>query len=268
MPDLTVDGIKLNYRCTGDGEPVVLSFCLGGNLSMWGPEIDSLAKHYRVIVWDPRGHGDSASPTDPAQYGVRRSAHDLAAVLDHLGYAQAIVGGVSMGAGIAACFAGEFPERTKAVLIIDSNTAAGLPVSAEVAAIRTNTIALCESGDMDAVAEYFLANSPAYRLFAAKSPQNEARLHDMIKSINPTGFANTLRSMLVAETTTEDLLRITAPTLVLAGEKDPAMKAIELTANTISHCTFTKVDNAGHLSNIDQPELFAQAVSEFLNSVV
>ena len=187
--------------------------------------------------------------------------------MDHLGYRQAIVGGVSMGAGIAACFAGEFPERAKAVLIIDSNTAAGLPVSDAVAATRTKTIQLCEAGNMDAVAEYFLANSPAYQLFAAKSSHNEARLQDMIKSINPTGFANTLRSMLVAETTTRDLTRITSPTLVMAGDKDPAMKAIELTANTISHCTFTKIGNAGHLSNIDQPDLFAQSVADFLGGL-
>ncbi len=267
MPTFITDQTELHYQTRGDGEPLILSFCLGGNLGMWGREIDTLAAHYRVIVWDPRGHGDSESPADPDQYGVVRSAHDLRALIDHLGYQQAVVGGVSMGAGIAACFAGEFPERARAVLIIDSNTAAGLPVSAEVAAIRTRTIELCEAGDMDAVAEFFLANSPAYRLFAAKSPANEARLHDMIKSINPIGFANTLRSMLVAETTTQDLRRITSPTLVLAGDKDPAMKAIELTASTIAHSVFEKIQDAGHLSNIDQPDLFAQSILRFLDSL-
>ncbi len=263
MPHCKIDNVDLHYTVTGEGPPLFLSFCLGGNLSMWGAEIDRLAKDFTVILWDPRGHGGTTSPEDPKAYGVVRAAADLGELMDHLGYGNAVVGGVSMGGGIAACFAGRYPSKTRAVLIIDSNTAAGLPVADKVVETRNNTIKLCEAGDMGKVADYFLETSPSYRLFAAKSPENEARLHAMIAAMNPTGFANTLRSMLASETTTEDLKSIKAPALVLAGEHDPASAAVELTAATITHCESRRIENAGHLSNIDQPVLFADEILEF-----
>jgi|GEM_PF-5436907 len=271
------DGLKLNYEVRGsleirpDQSAVFLSYCLGGNLSMWGREIDILAQRFPVVLWDPLGHGGTNSPADHREYGVNRSADDLGLLMDHLSIERAVVGGVSMGGGVAACFAGRFPERTSAVIIADSNTAAGLPVPDAVAETRKKTIDLCECGpddvyvDMDAAARYFIEASPVYRLFEANSKENVRRINKMIASMNPIGFANTLRSMLQAETSTDDLLRITSPALVLAGDNDPAMKAIELTAHTISHCEFVKLPNAGHLSNIDQPELFASVILNFLD---
>lgn len=267
MPDCQIDDVKLHYAIQGTGEPLFLSYCLGGNLGMWGHEIDALARRHTVILWDPRGHGGTTSPPSAADYGVNRSAQDLACLMDSLGIQRAIVGGVSMGGGSAACFAGRYPERTRAVLIMDSNTAAGLPVPDAVVDARTQTIELCKAGDMTAVAEYFLATSPAYRLFAGNTPENQQRLKTMICNVNATGFANTLSSMLVAETQTSDLENISAPTLVLAGSEDPAMKAIELTAATISHSQFVHIPDAGHLSNIDQPTLFAQKVIHFTDSL-
>lgn len=266
MKTFSSNNTQLGYVEHGSGEPLILSFCLGGNLGMWGQEIDALAKHYRVILWDPRGHGSSESPAEQSLYGVKRSAEDLGALMTHLQLDQAVVGGVSMGAGIAACFAGLNPERTRAVLIIDSNTAAGLPVAGKVVETRNKTIALCEAGDMTAVADFFLETSPSYRLFAAKNKENEARLFEMIHSMNPVGFANTLRSMLKAETTTEDLKKIKSPAMVLAGEKDPAMAAVELTAKTLG-VELARIPDAGHLSNIDQPGEFAKSIIEFLNTV-
>ena len=62
------------------------------------------------------------------------------------------------------------------------------------------------AGDMDAVARYYLANSAAYRLYAADSPQNRERLHAMIAAMDPTGFAHTLRAMLSVDGTTADLI--------------------------------------------------------------
>jgi len=273
MPVFTHNDVQLNYERrgrlqSGQDQPVLfLSYCLGGNLSMWGPEIDILAERLPVVLWDPRGHGGTSSPAHFSDYGVNRSAEDLSRLMDCLGCEKAVVGGVSMGGGIAACFAGRFPERTTAVVIADSNTAAGLPVAEKVAEVRRNTIDLCERDsdvDMASVAKYFIEQSPVYRLYAGKTEQNERRVNRMVASMNPVGFANTLRSMLKAETRTEDLLNIRSPAMVMAGDSDPAMAAIELTARTVSHCEFAKLADAGHLSNIDQPELFAEALVGFM----
>ena len=104
---------------------------------------------------------------------------------------------------------------------------------------------------MEAAARYYLANSPAYRLYAADSEENRARLQQMVAATNPTGFANTLRAMLEPDGTTADLGRIIAPTLVVAGEKDPALAAIRLTHENIADSVMELIPGAGHLSNID-----------------
>jgi len=273
MPVFTFSDIQLNYERrgtlqAGEDRPVLfLSYCLGGNLGMWGAEVDILAERLPVVLWDPRGHGGTSSPAHFSDYGVNRSAEDLSLLMDHLSCDKAVVGGVSMGGGIAACFAGRFPERTSAVVIADSNTAAGLPVAEKVAEVRRNTIDLCERSpnvDMVSVAKYFIEQSPVYRLYAGKSKENERRVTSMVAAMNPVGFANTLRSMLEAETNTKDLLKITSPAMVIAGDSDPAMAAIELTARTVSHCEFVKLSDAGHLSNIDQPGSFADTIVGFL----
>ena len=172
-----------------------------------------------------------------------------------------------MGGGIAARFAQLYPERPLSVAILDSNTAAAQPVSASAAETRERTASLCAAGDMQAAATYFLANNPAYRLFAGDTAENRERVHDMIATTNPVGFANTLRAMLKPDSTPEDLERIVAPTLVMAGELDPAMAAIRATHERIPGARLVLVPGAGHLSNIDAPDAFVKTLQDFFCEV-
>ncbi len=145
MPQVQIDGVGIDYKSHGAGFPLVLTYCLGGNASMWSGQIPAFAESYRLIVWDPRGHGGSESPLEPEKYGVQRSAEDLRGLLDHLEIERAYIGGLSMGGGIAARFAVAYPERVEALMIFDSNTASGVPLSPERRAVREQTIALCEA---------------------------------------------------------------------------------------------------------------------------
>lgn len=248
MPRAQIDGVGIYYESHGAGFPLVLTYCLGGNTSMWSGQIPAFASQYRCIVWDPRGHGGSESPPDPGQYGVQRSAEDLRGLLDHLEIERAYVGGLSMGGGIAARFAIAYPQRVKTLMILDSNTASGVPLSQERRAVREKTIALCEAGDMDAVADYFLQANASYHLVGDDSPAARQRLHQMIHALNSVGFANTLRAMLQNDFPTERLGQITAPTLVLAGEQDPALEAVKLTHQIIPGAVLKTIADAGIVS--------------------
>lgn len=117
------------------------------------------------------------------------------------------------------------------------------------------------------MANYFLQTNPSYHLYGSDSPEARQRLHEMIRSLNPVGFANTLRSMLQSDFPTERLAHITAPTLVLAGEQDPALEAVKLTHRTIPGAAFVTIPGAGHLSNLDQPNAFERHVLDFLHDV-
>lgn len=267
MPRVQIDGTGIYYESHGTGFPLVLTYCLGGNTSMWADQIPTFAKHYRCIVWDPRGHGGSESPPRPEQYGVQRSADDLLGLLDHLQIERAYVGGLSMGGGIAARFTVAYPERVEALMILDSNTASGVPLTRERREVREKTIALCEVGEMDAVADYFLQVNASYHLVGGDSPAARERLHQMIRALNPVGFANTMRAMMQTDFPTERLAQITAPTLVLAGEQDPALEAVKLTHQTIPGATLKTIAGAGHLSNLDQPYAFERHILDFLHDV-
>jgi pimeloyl-ACP methyl ester carboxylesterase len=267
MPNVRIDDVDIYYESHGSGFPLVLTYCLGGNTSMWSGQIDAFSERYRLIVWDPRGHGQSESPADPSQYSVQRSAEDLRGLLDHLGIDRAHIGGLSMGGGIAARFAVTYPERVVSLMILDSNTASGVPTSPAMRQIRETTINLCKTQDMAAVADYFLGAHPSYKLYAGDSPEARDRLRRMILALEPHGFANTIQALLRADFPTERLAQITAPTLVLAGEHDPALEVVRLTHRTIPGAQFVMIPGAGHLSNLDQPERFQHQIVEFVQSV-
>ncbi|MEE8305322.1 MAG: hypothetical protein V3S24_23110 [Candidatus Tectomicrobia bacterium] len=64
MPTVGIDDVDIYYESYGSGFPLVLTYCLGGNTSMWSGQIDAFVEHYRLIVWDPKGHGQSESSAD------------------------------------------------------------------------------------------------------------------------------------------------------------------------------------------------------------
>ncbi len=267
MPTVQIDDVNIYYESHGSGVPLVLTYCLGGNTGMWSGQIDAFSRRYRLILWDPRGHGQSQSPIDPSQYGVQRSAEDLRGLLGHLGIDRAHIGGLSMGGGIVARFAVTYPDQVASLMLLDSTTASGVPTSPAARQVREMTIELCQTRDMAAVADYFLQANPNYKLYVGDSPKGREHLRQMIVALDPHGFANTIRALLRADFPTERLAQITASTLVLAGEHDPAMEAVRLTHRNIPGAQFVMIPGAGHLSNLDQPERFQHHIVEFLQGV-
>jgi len=127
----TTDRIRLYYEEHGQGFPLVLAYGIGGNAGMWEPNVAALSAQYRLVLWEPRGHARSDSPEDPARYTFHRWALDLRDVLDHLRIRKAYVGGLSLGGGIATRFTLLYPSRVRALTVVDSSSAAGLPLSVE-----------------------------------------------------------------------------------------------------------------------------------------
>jgi 3-oxoadipate enol-lactonase len=261
------NGVHLYYESHGHGFPLVLAYGLGGNTGMWAGQIEAFSRQNRLMLWDPRGHGPSESPPQPDPYGLQTSAEDLRGLLDHLGIARAYIGGQSMGGGIAARFAVTYPERVAALLIIDSASASGLPMSAAMRAMREKTIELAETQGMAAVADYVISANPNLRTQAEASPAARQRLRQMFLDLNPTGYAHTIRAMLTETFPTAQLASLTMPTLVLVGDEDPALDAARWTHQQISSSQLVILPQAGHLSNLDRPEAFNTSVLDFLRQI-
>ena len=266
----TKNGVEIYYESHGEGFPLFLCYGLGGNLSGWATQVPALSQHYRVVVWDPRGHGQSGSPRDREQYGLDVSARDLLELMDHLNIPKAYVGGQSMGGSISIKFALTYPERLEALLVIDSAIGLAPPHSAEARARREKTIELALTSGMQAVVDQAVSASPA----ATESGQRRsapvkgiADIKEMLLVQNPVGYAHSVMVMADPESMVERLSQITVPTLVLAGQEDHALPAARLTHERVSGSKLVVLSNAGHLSNLDQPDEFNSEVLAFLGDV-
>ena len=267
MPHARVNGVRLYYEEHGSGFPLVLAYGLGGNTTEWAPQVAPFSRRYRLVLWDPRGHGKSESPPRREQYGANISAEDLRGLLDHLGIERAYVGGLSMGGGIATRFTLRYPERVAALLIIDSASASGLPMSPQMRAMREKSIEVVETQGMRAMAEYAMQANPNIAGRARQGPEAVQGVYEMYEALDPVGYANTIRAMLTSDSITDRLPEVRVPTLVLVGEEDPALPAARVTHERIAGSKLVVLPRAGHLSNLDQPEAFNREVLAFLAEV-
>ena len=267
MPRAKINDINIYYESHGEGFPLVLAYGLGGSTVEWEPQIPVFSRRYRFIVWDPRGHGRSDSPPAAEEYTQEIFAQDLKGLMDHLDIRQAYVGGLSMGGGIAIRFTMLYPERVAALIITDSASASGRETPQEARRMREDIIRLAETEGMQAVSEYSMKNNPNISRTAGTGKDQEDRIRHMYLSLNPVGYAHSTRMILNAVFDSSLLERIDRPTLVLAGDEDPALPACRFIHEEIHGSQLVVIPNAGHLSNLDQPEAFNQAMLEFLTKV-
>src|ERR1700741_3188228 len=120
MPKIDRNGVKIYYEVHGNGPPLILTHGYSSTSAMWQGQVEALSKHHKLILWDMRGHGQSDYPDDPAAYSEALTVGDIAALLDEVGAAKAIVGGLSLGGYMSLAFYRAHPDRVRALLIIDT----------------------------------------------------------------------------------------------------------------------------------------------------
>src|SRR5919204_4609365 len=229
MPYLrTDDRVRLYYEEHGRGTPLVLAYGIGGNTKMWDVNVPGLAARHRLILWEPRGHARSDSPEDPALYSFQRWVLDLKAVLDHLGLRRAHVGGLSLGAGIATRFALRFPGRARSLVVTNSSSASGLPLSVDNLVMRAQSIKITLEQGMDAMAEFAMQANPNLVERLRIDPSARAEFIEEYRRLSPIGYANSLRALLAMDHITEDLPKIRVPVLLIGGDRDPSLGAMKV----------------------------------------
>ena len=263
----TTDGVRIYYEEHGAGEPVVLAYGIGGNAGMWQPNVAALAAGHRLILWEPRGHARSESPDDPTRVSFGHWVLDLRDLLGHLGLEHAVVGGLSLGGGIATRFTLTHPHRVRALVVVDSSSAVGLPLSVDNLVMRARSIQVTLEGGMDAMAEFAIASNPNVSGRIKLDPRAREEVFAMYRMLTPIGYANALRALLQMDYITERLPEIAVPTLLVCGDEDPSLGPMRIMAGKVTHAEFVLLSPAGHFANRDQPEAFNRAVLEFLASL-
>jgi pimeloyl-ACP methyl ester carboxylesterase len=259
-----VRGIELAYEASGaGGAAIVLLHGFPFNRTLWREQVAALGARYRVITPDLRGHGETTATRDPAT--METMAEDVAALLDELGIARVVLGGLSMGGYVALAFYRLFPERVRALLLADTRAQADTD-AARLTREETATRALGEG--MHTIADAMLPKllAPSTR---AERDDIVARIREMILNTDPQGAASALRGMAVRRDQTDFLREINCPTLILVGSLDqitPPADA-ELMNREIRGSRLEVVAGAGHVSNVERPAEFNHALENFLREL-
>lgn len=250
---------RLYYVIDGpaDAPALVLSNSLGTCADMWARQIPTLAKHFRVVRYDTRGHGKSSVPA--GEYTFAQLANDVVELLDHLHIDQASFCGLSMGGPTGLQLALDHPQRVRKLVL--SNTAARIG-SAE--GWTTRIEAVSQHG-LEAMApslvERWLTDG-----FRNAEPGLTQVLVDMLRRTANEGYSANCAALRDADLRPR-LAEIKAPTLVISGTQDPATTpkdGRELQAG-IANAQYVELDTS-HIANWEQPDAYTRALIDFLTA--
>jgi 3-oxoadipate enol-lactonase len=257
MPTIQSSGCPIHVVIEGpESAPVLmLSNSLGTTHAMWQPQLEAFTRHFRLVRFDRRGHGGSGAPKGP--YTMEGLAHDALAVLDGLGLKKVNWCGLSMGGMEGMWLGANAPERFERMVLC--NTSAKFPDRKiwddRLRFARENGLAAMVGANME---RWFTKG------FREREPKAIAWITEMFLTTPLEGYIGCGEA--VRDMDHRALLpSVKVPTLVIAGRHDPAttLQAGEYLRDHIPGVAFTVLE-AAHISNVEQPVAFSNAVLEFL----
>ena len=250
----------LNTRIDGpEGAPwIILSNSLGADLTMWDDQIGLLTQKYRVLRYDQRGHG--ASDVPPGPYAFDILVADVIAMMDILGIETADWIGLSMGGMTGMGLAIHHGDRFGRMVVADARSVA----TDAYRDMWDQRVAAIEGGGVEAIVEGSLGLwfTDGFR---AGNPDVAAMAGRMIAATPADGYIASCYALRALDYF-KDLGKISLPILYLVGGKDKGAPPEEMKAmaDATPHARFVEIPDAGHVANINQPEAFNAALSEFL----
>lgn len=265
---LLLNDVHYEVNVIGEGDPLLLIHGFSGSQQQWKPFVQAWSKHYRLILVDMLGHGNSDVPDEVERYQMERVVTDLTALLEQLGMNKVHVLGYSMGGRIALSFAMLASNKVQSVILESSSP--GLATEEERAARRAGDKQLAENIEQKGI-EWFAQYWGSLPLFASlqKLPQATLdKLHAARLSNNPKGLAQSLRGIGTGQQPSwwEQLHQLSIPVLLIAGAEDQKYCAIaETMKKQLPNCELKLVPEAGHNVHMEQPQLFDTIVISFLD---
>jgi 3-oxoadipate enol-lactonase len=251
---------EVSHELTGPaGAPVVVLSCsLGTDRSMWDSQVPALTQRFRVLRYDLRGHG--ASPVPPGPYEIADLGSDLVALLDRLELESVNLVGVSIGGMLSLWTAAHHPERVERM--VACCTSAYIDPTGSY---RERALAVRADG-MEPLADAALERwfTPAFR---TAHPEVAAHMRSVLVSVPPEGYAGCCEALADMDLR-GDLPAVQAPTLVIAGEDDPATPPEHgaLIADGVPDARLEVVASARHLASIEQSARVNQLILRHLTT--
>jgi 3-oxoadipate enol-lactonase len=261
VPFIQVDKVVHHYTIEGadDAPALVFANSLGSDHRIWDPVLPHLREEFRIIRYDQRGHG--LSDVTPSPYSIDDLVNDLAGLLEGLKVDESVVCGLSVGGMIAQGLASAYPGRVRALVLCDTAMQIG-PASMwdeRIAVIQNDGIGVLTEPIME---RWFT------QAFRESRVEEFSGYINMLERTPVEGYVGTCCAIRDADMRAA-AASIDRPTLVLCGDRDlatPPELGAKL-ADAIPDAIFSLVEDAAHISCVEQPEIFSRSLIKFLEEI-
>jgi 3-oxoadipate enol-lactonase len=259
MPFARAGDVEIHYEIEGDGgAPVlVLAHPLGTDLSVWEPQRDALARRFRLLRYDARGHGRSS--VTPGPYTIEQLGRDVVALLDALSIEHAHFCGLSIGGLVGIWLGAHAAPRLRRLVLSNTATRIGSVESwnTRIDAVRKDGL----RGLAPAMMERWFTGA-----FRASRPETVAKAQAMLSSCPPEGYIACCAAIRDADLD-EAARAIRVPALVISGRSDPATPPAQgrALAGTIAGARYVELE-ASHLSSVEAAAAYTDEVVRFLTA--
>ena len=258
MPMINADdGCPIYVEVEGRDEApaLILSNSLGTNLRMWDDQAPEFAKHFRLVRYDRRGHGQSGVPQGP--YSMERFGRDVLAIADALDIDTFNWCGLSMGGMVGQWLGANAPDRVEKLVLSNTNSfyPDKAPWNDRIKFVTEKGLAAMVDTNMQ---RWFTEG------FRKRAPQAVDRMRDIFVTTKIPGYVACCQAI-AAMDFRDSNTNIEAPTLVVVGSQDVATppSAGEAIRQQIKGAEIVSLD-AAHISNMEQPEAYTKTVLNFL----
>ena len=271
MPTVTANNCEMFYEIDDftdpwrtDTETIWLQHGVGRSTKFWHHFVPPLARHYRVVRRDMRGHGQSGDPGPDHHWSLDELVIDMRDFMDAIGLEQAHYVGESIGGILGVLFATRFPERLKSLTICNSPTTIRPAGAKALSGTDGNVGKALSAGGSRGWGQLLIEQ----KIISGKSPAHiEWVLNEWAKT--PTHVLQGITKTLDGADTAPLLPQIRVPTLILAPAHSPITPlSDQLSMRTgIPHSRITVVEGPGHEIYVDEPEECLYALQKFLGSL-
>lgn len=254
---VTRHGNQIAFTIEGDGPWLTLSHSLASNMGMWKPQLPLLTKQFKVLRFDTRGHGQSSAP--PYPYTLNDLAQDAYDLFQELKIERTHWLGLSMGGMIGQTLILNHPNLFTSLVLAD--TTSKRPENAQQ--MWGERIAQAKAGGMPSMVDSTLTRWFSDD-FCKANPTIIQEISEGIANTSLNGFCGCCEAISQIDTLNR-LSEIVCPTLILVGERDhgtPPQMSRAMKEKMIN-AQLHEIPNAGHISNVEQPEIFNRHLLNF-----
>lgn len=268
---ITSDNVRLYYEEVGSGTPILFVHEFASDYRGWEPQMRAFGQRHRCITYSARGYTPSDVPADQSAYSYTHVMRDAVAVLDHLRIDKAHLIGLSMGGYTSLQVALNHPDRVRSLVLAGAGSGSERWYTDE---FHKHARALADTFEREgsaAVAQTY-GLGPSRIPFLIKDPRGFAEFSRRLAEHDPQGSAHTSRGFQGARPSLYDfedeIKKLATPALIVVGDEDE--RCIEpglFLKRTIAASGLVMFPKTGHAVNLEEPDLFNQAVADFLARV-